>query len=91
MAEKKAAPGVPGPSYEQKAERLEEILTRLDDSETPIDELARDVKEGARLIRELDQKLREVEGEVVDAFRELDETAAGAAAPAGDVEPDEER
>ena len=59
-------------SYEQKVERLEEILGRLDDSNTPIDELAEDVKEGARLIKALDQKLREVETHVLDAFRELD-------------------
>ena len=59
-------------SYEQKVERLEEILGRLDDSNTPIDELAEDVKEGARLIKALDQKLREVETHVLDGFRELD-------------------
>jgi len=62
-------------TYEQKYQRLDEILTRLDNSETPIDELAEDVKEGARLIKELDKKLKMVETEVVDAFKELDYTA----------------
>ena len=66
-------------NYEQKAERLEEILTRLDDSETPIDELAEDVKLGAQLIKQLDEKLREVESQVVDAFAELEASAAAAA------------
>jgi len=33
-------------TYEQKVEKLDEILTRLDNSETPIDKLAEDVKEG---------------------------------------------
>ncbi len=41
-------------TYEQKVEKLDEILSRLDNSETPIDKLAEDVKLGARLIKELD-------------------------------------
>jgi len=45
-------------TYEQKAEKLDEILSRLDRSETPIDELAEDVKLGAKLIKELDKKLK---------------------------------
>ena len=60
-------------TYEQKIEKLDELLTRLDNSETPIDKLAEDVKLGARLIKELDRKLKQVETEVIDAFRELDE------------------
>lgn len=60
------------PTYEQKVEKLDEILTRLDNSETPIDTLADDVKEGARLIKELGQKLKKVEAEVMDAFKELE-------------------
>jgi exodeoxyribonuclease VII small subunit len=59
-------------SYEQKSEKLDEILNRLDRSETPIDELAEDVKLGAKLIKELDKKLRKVETEVKDAFKELE-------------------
>jgi exodeoxyribonuclease VII small subunit len=59
-------------SYEQKVEKLDEILTRLDNSETPIDKLAEDVKLGARLIKELDKKLKQVETEVRDAFKELE-------------------
>ena len=59
-------------TYEQKVEKLDEILTRLDNSETPIDKLAEDVKLGARLIKELDKKLKQVETEVKDAFKELE-------------------
>jgi len=59
-------------TYEQKVEKLDEILTRLDNSETPIDKLADDVKLGARLIKELDKKLKQVETEVRDAFKELE-------------------
>ena len=64
---------IEGLTYEQKVEKLDELLTRLDNSETPIDKLAEDVKLGARLIKELDQKLKQVETEVRDAFKELDE------------------
>lgn len=60
------------PTYEQKVEKLDEILTKLDNSETPIDKLAEDVKEGTRLIRELDKKLKQVETEVLDAFKEME-------------------
>jgi len=60
-------------SYEEKVEKLDEILTRLDNSETPIDKLAEDVKLGARLIKELDKKLKQVETEVRDAFKELED------------------
>ena len=64
-------------TYEQKVEKLDELLTRLDNSETPIDKLAEDVKLGARLIKELDRKLKQVETEVRDAFKELDEKQEG--------------
>ena len=60
-------------TYEQKAAKLDEILTRLDNSETPIDRLAEDVKLGARLIKELNTKLKQVETEVRDAFKELED------------------
>ena len=60
-------------TYEQKVDKLDEILKRLDDSETPIDKLAEDVKLGASLIKDLDKKLKEVEAEVKDAFKELDD------------------
>ena len=59
-------------TYEQKSEKLDEILNRLDTSETPIDELAKDVKLGAKLIKELDKTLKKVETEVKDAFKELE-------------------
>ena len=59
-------------TYEQKSEKLDEILNRLDRSETPIDELAEDVKLGAKLIKELDKKLKKVETEVKNAFKELE-------------------
>ncbi len=64
-------------TYEQKVEKLGELLTRLDNSETPIDKLAEDVKLGANLIKELDRKLKQVETEVRDAFKELDEKREG--------------
>ncbi len=60
-------------TYEQKVEKLDEILKRLDNSETPIDKLAEDVKIGAQLIKELDKKLKQVETEVRDTFKELDD------------------
>ena len=63
-------------SYEQKVERLEQILTRLDDSDTPIDELAADLKLGAELVKQLFSKLREVNGEVLDVLKELEEWEA---------------
>ena len=63
-------------TYEQKVEKLDEILTRLDNSETPIDKLAEDVKLGARLIKELEKKLKQVGVEVKDAFRELESEPA---------------
>ena len=62
-------------TYEQKVEKLDEILTRLDNSETPIDKLAEDVKVGARLIKELDNKLKQVEAEVKVACKELESEA----------------
>ena len=64
-------------TYEQKVEKLVEILTRLDNSETPIDKLAEDVKLGAKLIKELDKKLKQVETEVKDAFKKLESEPAG--------------
>jgi len=63
-------------TYEQKVEKLDEILTRLDNSETPIDKLAADVKMGARLIKDLDKVLKKVETEVKDAFKELEGNGA---------------
>jgi exodeoxyribonuclease VII small subunit len=60
-------------TYEEKVQKLDEILTRLDNSETPIDKLAEDVKVGAKLIKDLNQKLKQVEMEVRDAFKELEE------------------
>ena len=43
-------------TYEEKVQKLDEILTRLDNSETPIDKLSEDVKLGAKLIKELSKK-----------------------------------
>ncbi len=59
-------------SYEQKAEKLNEILNRLDNADTPIDKLAEDVKLGTKLIKALEKKLKTVELEVLDAFKELE-------------------
>ena len=52
-------------TYEEKVQKLDEILTRLDNSETPIDKLSEDVKLGAKLIKELSQKLKQVEMDTV--------------------------
>ena len=60
-------------TYEEKVQKLDEILTRLDNSETPIDKLSEDVKLGAKLIKELSQKLKQVEMEVRNAFKELED------------------
>ena len=62
-------------TYEEKVQKLDEILTRLDNSETPIDKLSDDVKLGAKLIKELSKKLKTVEMEVRDAFKELENEA----------------
>jgi exodeoxyribonuclease VII small subunit len=61
-------------TYDEKLERLDEILQGLDHSETPIDRLAQEVAEGARLIKSLEQQLKQVELEVRDAFRELEQS-----------------
>ena len=60
-------------TYEEKTEKLNEILARLDDPDTPIDTLADDVKNGTKLIKELEAKLIQVESEVESAFEELEE------------------
>ena len=62
-------------TYEEKVQKIDEILTCLDNSETPIDKLSEDVKLGAKLIKELSKKLKQVEMEVRDAFKELEEDA----------------
>ena len=62
----------PDETYEEKTEKLNQILARLDDPDTPIDTLAEDVKNGTKLIKELEAKLRQVESEVESAFEELD-------------------
>ena len=45
-------------TYEQKVEKLDEILTRLDNSETPIDKLAEDVKLGGTPDKRTGQKTK---------------------------------
>ena len=64
-------------TYEEKTEKLSQILARLDDPETPIDTLADDVKNGTKLIKELEAKLRQVESEVETAFQDLENTEEG--------------
>ena len=61
-------------SYEQKTEQLDLILTKLDNSSIPIDELAVNVKTGANLIKELSKKLQNVETEIMDVFKEIEES-----------------
>jgi exodeoxyribonuclease VII small subunit len=66
-------------TYEQKVQKLDEIVTRLNNSEMPIDKLAEDLKVDAKLIKELTSKLKQVEMEVCDAFKELEEELKGIA------------
>jgi exodeoxyribonuclease VII small subunit len=59
-------------SYEEKEQRLDEILQRLDRSETPVDRLSEDAREAAQLIKSMDQTLRRAKQELTGVFEELD-------------------
>ena len=59
-------------SYEEKEQRLDEILQRLDRSETPVDKLSEDAREAAQLIKSMDQTLRRAKQELTGVFEELD-------------------
>ena len=59
-------------TYEEKGERLDEILQRLDRSETPVDKLSDDAGEAAALIKSMDDTLRKARQELTSVFEELD-------------------
>ena len=60
-------------TYEEKDERLHEILERLDRAETPIDKIAEDAREAAALIRSMNETLVKARKELTEVFEELEE------------------
>lgn len=68
-------------SYEQKEQRLDEILGRLDRSETPMDELAAEAKEAAQLIMSMQATLKSTKTEIAQVFAEMEKQRDGLAAP----------
>jgi len=59
-------------TYEEKEERLDEILQRLDRPETPVDKLSNDAMEAASLIKSMDSTLRKARQELTGVFEELE-------------------
>ena len=59
-------------SYEEKNNRLEEILNRLDNSETPMDQLADEAKEAGQLIISMRKTLTSTKKELEDVFKEIE-------------------
>ena len=59
-------------TYEEKDQRLHEILQRLDRSETPIDKIADDAREAAALIKSMNETLVKARKELSDVFIELE-------------------
>lgn len=59
-------------TYEEKEERLDEILQRLDRSETPVDKLSEDAREAASLIKSMEDTLRKARQELTTVFEELE-------------------
>jgi exonuclease VII small subunit len=59
-------------TYEEKEERLDEILQRLDRSETPVDKLSEDAREAASLIKSMEDTLRKSKQELTGVFEELE-------------------
>ena len=60
-------------TYEEKEQRLTEILERLDKSETPMDQLASDAKEAAELIKSMRATLKSAQTEIAEVLEGLDE------------------
>jgi len=65
-------PDIEKMTYEEKDERLHEILQRLDRSETPIDKIAEDAREAAALIKSMNETLGKAKKELTDVFDELE-------------------
>jgi exodeoxyribonuclease VII small subunit len=59
-------------SYEEKEQRLDDILQRLDNSETPMDQLAAEAKEAAKLIMSMKSTLTAARQEITDVFEEME-------------------
>ncbi len=59
-------------TFEEKEERLDEILQRLDRSETPVDKLSEDAREAASLIKSMEDTLRKARQELTSVFEELE-------------------
>jgi len=64
-------------TYEQKEQRLDEILGRLDRSETPMDELAAEAKEAAQLIMSMQATLKSTKTEIAQVFAEMEKQREG--------------
>lgn len=65
-------------TYEQKQERLDEILGRLDRSETPMDQLAAEAKEAAQLIMSMQATLKSTKAQIAAVFEDLEQDAGAA-------------
>ncbi len=61
-------------TYEEKAARLDEVVTCLESRETPIDNLVDFVKEGTQLIHEMSETLKQIEDKVADGIKELEDS-----------------
>lgn len=64
-------------TYEEKEQRLDEILSRLDKSETPMDELAAEAREAAGLIVSMQKTLKATKAELTKVFAEMETAAEG--------------
>jgi len=60
-------------TYEEKEQRLDEILNRLDRSETPMDQLSAEAKEAAELIMSMQATLKSTKAELQKVFLEMDQ------------------
>ncbi len=58
-------------TYEEKAVRLDEVVTCLESRETPINDLVDHVKEGTQLIHEMSETLKQIEDKVADAIEKF--------------------
>ena len=58
-------------SFEQKLERLEEIVTAINTGELPLDEAMKLFEEGVGLIRELNENLTEARGRITQFMESL--------------------
>jgi len=59
-------------TYEEKDQRLHEILQRLDRSETPMDQIADDAREAAALMKSMNETLGKARKELTDVFEEME-------------------